>query len=164
MEKGGQTFIYICHHCGAPTFFNNDHTQTPGPRFGNAVQDIPDQSVKLIYEEARGATSAGSYTAAVLCLRKLLMHVAVDKGAKQKKSFQFYVDFLSKNHFVPTDAKGWVDHIRDKGNEANHKIVISPKEDAEELIEFSEMLLKFIYQFPAAAKRRTAKPTTPPQT
>ena len=41
-----------------------------------------------------------------------------------------------------------VDHIRKKGNEANHEIVLMEKEDAEDLLVFSEMLLKFIYEFP----------------
>ena len=41
-----------------------------------------------------------------------------------------------------------MDHIRKKGNEANHEIRLMKKADAEELISFSEMLLKFIYEFP----------------
>jgi hypothetical protein len=55
-------------------------------------------------------------------------------------------------------AKDWVDHIRDKGNAANYEIVIMDRDTAEELIKFVEMLLKVIYEFPAAAKRRKAKP------
>jgi hypothetical protein len=42
-----------------------------------------------------------------------------------------------------------VDHIRTKGNEATHEIVLMTKADAEELIAFTEMLLKFVYEFPA---------------
>jgi hypothetical protein len=42
-----------------------------------------------------------------------------------------------------------VDHIRKKGNEANHEIAIMSRTDAEELISFIEMLLKFMYEFPA---------------
>jgi len=43
----------------------------------------------------------------------------------------------------------WVDHIRKKGNEANHEIIIVEKDDATELLSFVEMLLKVIYEFPA---------------
>jgi hypothetical protein len=50
---------------------------------------------------------------------------------------------------VPPNGKGWVDHIRKKGNEATHEIVLMKKDDALELISFAEMLLKFIYEFPA---------------
>jgi hypothetical protein len=42
-----------------------------------------------------------------------------------------------------------VDHIRKKGNEATHEIALMGQADAEELIGFTEMLLKFIYEFPA---------------
>ena len=87
------------------------------------------------------------------------MHIAVAKGAPVGKNFIEYVEYLTANHYVPPDAKGWVDHIRTKGNEANHEIVISSKTDAQELISFLEMLLKVIFEFPAAVKRKTsAKP------
>ena len=44
--------------------------------------------------------------------------------------------------------KDWVDHIRRKGNEANHEIVSMSRDDAKDLIIFIEMLLKFMYEFP----------------
>jgi hypothetical protein len=132
----------------------------PGPAIGNVVKDIAESSVGDIYEEARRAASAGSYTAAVLCLRKLLMHVAISKGAKPGDTFIAYVEFLAANNYVPPDAKDWVDHIRKRGNEATHEITIMKKEDAEELLAFSEMLLKVIYEFPAAMKRKYGPPTT----
>lgn len=149
-------FVYICHKCHCPTFLDPDGHQVPGVAFGNSLNDISETSVKEIYEEARRATSANSYTAAVLCCRKLLMHIAVAKGAKVGESFAAYVEFLATNNYVPPDAKDWVDHIRKKGNEANHEIVIVKREDAEELLEFVEMLLTVIYVFPAAVKRKYA--------
>ena len=45
------------------------------------------------------------------------MHIAVAKGADEGKSFQTYVNYLADNHFVPPDARIWVDHIRQKSNE-----------------------------------------------
>lgn len=82
------------------------------------------------------------------------MHIAVSKGAKAGDSFVFYVEYLAAQNYVPPDAKPWVDHIRTKGNEANHEIHMAAKEDAEDLISFSEMLLKVIFEFPAAVKKR----------
>lgn len=159
-QNGVFAYIYVCHKCSSPTFIDVDGSQTPGPAFGNVVKDIAEASVRDIYEEARRAASAGSYTAAVLCLRKLLMHVAVSKGAKPGDTFVAYVEFLASNNYVPPDAKDWVDHIRKRGNEATHEITIMKKEDAEELLAFSEMLLKVIYEFPAAMKRKYGSPTT----
>jgi len=154
-----KAYVYICHRCTGATFFDVDEHQSPGVSFGNPVADIDDTSVAGLYDEARSAVSASSYTAAVLCCRKLLMHIAVAKGAPVGKNFIEYVEYLTANHYVPPDAKGWVDHIRTKGNEANYEIVISSKTDAQELISFLEMLLKVIFEFPAAVKRKTsAKP------
>jgi hypothetical protein len=42
-----------------------------------------------------------------------------------------------------------VDHIRDKGNDANHEIDLMGREDAEQLIKFSEMLMRIMYEYPA---------------
>ena len=146
--------FYLCHYCTRPTFIDLGSQQTPGVVFGNPVADIPDQSVVALYEEARKATGAGCNTAAVLCCRKLLMHIAVSKGAKPGDTFVSYVKYLADNHYVPPDASDWVDHIRKKGNEANHEITVMVAEDSKELISFIEMLLKVIFEFPASIKRK----------
>ena len=85
------------------------------------------------------------------------MHIAVAKGATPGGTFASYVDYLVSNHFTPPDAKDWVDHIRTQGNEATHEITIMKKEDAEELVSFLEMLLKFLYEFPAAMRKKHGK-------
>jgi hypothetical protein len=76
------------------------------------------------------------------------MSIAVAEGAEPGKTFISYVEFLAKKGYVPPNGQGWVDHIRTKGNEANHEIVLMSSDDAADLISFSEMLLKFIYEFP----------------
>lgn len=160
-EKGwhsndGKGQIYLCHQCTRPTFIDCTQAdkQSPGVVFGDSVSDIPEETLEMLYDEARRCTGAGAYTAAVLCCRKLLMHIAVSKGAEEGKTFVHYVDYLAEKHYVPPDAKDWVDHIRQKGNEANHEIAIMPKEEAEELLSFSEMLLKIIFEFPATVKKK----------
>lgn len=151
--------IYICHHCFRPTYFDHSRKQIPGPPYGNSVSDIPSKEVEALYNEARDCTSCNAYTASVLCCRKLLMNIAVLKGAKENLKFIEYIEFLSDKGFIPPDGKEWVDHIRKKGNEATHEISIMNREDAEELISFIEMLLKFIFEFPAIIKRKTSSKT-----
>jgi hypothetical protein len=41
-----------------------------------------------------------------------------------------------------------VDHIRKKGNEANHEIVMMSARDAEEVVTFTQMMLTFVYELP----------------
>ena len=146
--------IYICPYCGAPTNFVANLGQIPGVPIGYAVEEIPDPLVEELYEEARRATSANCYTSAILCCRKLLMHIAVSLGAPEGKSFAEYVTYLKNNHYTPPKSETWVDHIRKMGNEANHEINIGKKEDAEELLTFIEMLLRFIFEFHAKMNKR----------
>ena len=98
-------FIYVCHNCSGPTVFEHHGRQLPAVTFGHPVNDIPEPTVTALYEEARKATGSGAYTAAVLCCRKLLMHIAVAKGAQPGQNFASYVDHLSTNHFISPDAK-----------------------------------------------------------
>lgn len=153
-------FIYHCHFCTYPTFFSSDGTQIPGAASGDPVNDIADMSVENLYEEARRCTAANAFTAAVLCCRKLLMHIAVEKKAEKGKNFTDYVEYLADHGFVPPDGKAWVDHIRTKGNEANHEIVLSERVEAEDLLVFAGMLLKFVYEFPARLRQAQARATT----
>jgi len=141
-----QEQVYVCPHCTRPTYFG-DRGQVPGVAPGNEGANGPDETAKL-YKEARLCVAIGSPTAAVLAARKLLMHIAVEEGATPGGNFLGYVEYLADNGYVPPRGKGWVDHIRKKGNEANHEIKLMTAVDATELISFSEMLLKFIYEFP----------------
>jgi hypothetical protein len=123
-------------------------SQHPGVAPGNEVANVP-QDVGKLYAEARAAVAANAYTAAVLACRKLLMNIAVSQGAGAGLSFVAYVEHLAAAGYIPPNGRVWVDHIRKKGNEATHEIQLMSKSDADELIAFSEMLLKFVYEFPA---------------
>ncbi len=154
VERLHELRIYICPFCERPSFFMGG-SQTPGVAYGNEVDHLP-KDVAALYGEARNCMAVSSYTAAVLTCRKLLMNVGVALGAKAGEPFMFYVEFLASKGYVPPNGKGWVDHIRKKGNEANHEIQLMSSSDAEELISFVEMLLKFIYEFP-----KRVPPTSP---
>ena len=151
-------YIIICPYCIRPTYFDSNGNQSPGPIFGTNVNDVPEK-VETLYNEARNCISCNAYTASILCSRKLLMNIAVSKGAEEGNKFINYVNFLSDKNYIPPDGEDWVDHIRKKGNEATHEISIMKREDATELITFIEMLLKFIYEFPASIKRKTSDST-----
>jgi hypothetical protein len=140
--------IYICAYCSRPTYFDDADRQYPGPAFGQDVASLPND-VEALYREARECISASAFTASVLAARKLLMNIAVGQGASPGLPFIDYVDYLAANGFVPPNGRPWVDHIRRTGNEATHEIALMTQVQAEELLRFIEMLLKFIYEFPA---------------
>ena len=141
-------YIFICPECGQPTYFDKEMNQYPASPYGNCVKYITNESVKLLYEEARRCYSNNCFTAMVLCCRKLLMNIAVDKDAGEGKKFIEYVTYLNEKGYIPTGGKSWVDAIRTKGNEATHEIVIMSKEDAQLIFNFSCILLKIIYEMP----------------
>jgi hypothetical protein len=145
--------ISICHYCMNPTYFSEDGKQIPGNPVGRVVEGIEDKNIVDLYSEARNTLSVSAYTASILCSRKLLMNIAVSKGADTNKTFQYYVDYLCDKNYVPPESHDWIDHIRNKGNEATHEINIMTKEDAEELIKFIEMILIFIWEFPFKVRR-----------
>lgn len=139
--------IYVCPVCHKPSVFLFGD-QFPGVAPGDPVANVP-QDIDKLYAEARSAVAANAPTAAVLACRKLLMNVAVSQGAAVGLSFVAYVEHLASAGYVPPNGRVWVDHIRKKGNEATHEIQLMSRADAEELVTFSEMLLKFVYEFPA---------------
>lgn len=139
--------IYICPHCDNPTYFTYAGSQYPDVAPGNDVNNLP-ENVAALYKEARNCVAASSYTGAVLLCRKLLMNIGVQQGAEEGKPFIYYISYLADQGYIPPNGRGWVDHIRQKGNEATHEIALMNKADCEDLISFSEMLMKFIYEFP----------------
>lgn len=149
--------IYICPNCYRPSTSFPHEEIWPSAALGESVSSVPTKTYEL-YLEARRCTAASAHTAAVLLCRKILMHLAVEKGAPEGKTFFSYVEYLADNNYVPPDGKGWVDHIRKKGNEATHEIVVMEREDAGDLLAFVAMLLRIIYEFPA----KIAASSTPP--
>ena len=150
----GHPVLFICPGCNSPTFFagNMMARQTPAPILGEDVAPLPDD-VAAAYLEARQSTKVQAFTSAVLMCRKILMHAAVQSGAKAGDSFVNYVEHLSAAGYIPPNGKVWVDKIRQKGNEANHEIVLMTREDAQDILTFTGMLLKFMYEFPSKAAK-----------
>lgn len=149
--------IYICPRCERPTAFvvsdDGNVDQVPGPMEGAVIQGLP-ETVSALYDEIRKCVQAGAYTSAVLSSRKMLMHIAVDNGAKEGLSFAQYVGWLNEAHYIPPNGTAWVDEIRKRSNEQNHEIALASREDATQLLDFIEMLLRFAYEFPSRVCRK----------
>lgn len=138
--------IYICHKCNGPTYFDYRNQQTPGYLYGKKFEVKIPEDISNLYEESRKCYSVGSYSAVSMCCRKLLMHIAVQCGAKENLSFIEYVNYLDTENYIPKNSKKWVDIIRKKGNETNHEIKISDPKEAQQLIKFIEIIITLIYE------------------
>lgn len=150
--NGGES-VAVCPHCKCPTFFGFDlasgnFLQVPEALPGSSVANLPPELASL-YDEARKSAGAGAYTASVMVSRKMLMNIAVVHGAKEGESFVKYVEYLANQGYIPPNGKAWVDHIRQKGNEANHEIALMTSQEAFLLVRLLEQLLRNIYEFPS---------------
>ncbi|EGR5930927.1 DUF4145 domain-containing protein, partial [Vibrio parahaemolyticus] len=106
-------------------------SQYPDVAPGNDVRHLP-EDLAALYKEARNCVAASAYTGAVLLTRKLLMNIGVEQGAQEGKPFIHYVNYLAEQGYIPPNGRGWVDHIRKKGNEATHEIALMNKSDCED--------------------------------
>lgn len=84
----------------------------------------------------------------MLLARSLLAHIAIQEGAPAKLTFNQYVKWLDDNHYIPPKGKGWVDVIRDMGNEATHDLEIFPQKGATDVLAFVAHLLRNVYEMP----------------
>ena len=88
--------------------------------------------------------------------RKILMNVAVEKGAEKGLGFTSYVDYLIKHNYVTTMMK-WVDQIRKNGNEAAHEIHAPDSERADITFRFTMLFLRNVYEAEAIMKKQSIK-------
>lgn len=140
--------IYKCPHCMNPIIYFPDAGETiPGKMFGREIKNLPD-SIHTLYSECRTCYANQCYTASQMIARTILMHLAVELGADQNKSFIYYVDYMDSKGYIPPNGKAWVDFIRSSGNMANHEIIIKEKEETEKVITFLSTLLLVIYELP----------------
>jgi hypothetical protein len=85
--------------------------------------------------------------------RKILMHVAVDKGADKGQTFAGYLTYLQDKGYVSPVMAAWVDLIRRHGNEAVHDLPEVTEERGRSTLIFTEQLLRMTYEMDALAQR-----------
>lgn len=131
--------------------------QYPGAVPGEDLEGLPPE-VEAAYIEAREAMGVHAFTAGELMCRKILMHVAVDKGATEGDTFAAYIDFLEGAGYITPPMKPWAEVIRKHGNSATHKI--PPADDARGLgtLAFTTQLLRMIYEMDHKVSQYLAPP------
>ena len=150
-----QTIRWLqCPICGQGSVASEGTStyQYPGLMAGPDIEGLP-QSVEEAYDEARRCMSVSAFTASEGMCRKILMHVAVEKGAKSGQTFASYVSHLENAGFVTPTMKTWVDLIRKHGNESNHELPAPSEERAESTLMFTAELLRLTYEMEHMTKK-----------
>jgi hypothetical protein len=132
----------------------------PPVAFGPTIEHLP-ADVSAAYDEARRCMSVSALTACELVCRKILMHVAVDKGASEGETFEAYLSYLESQGYVTPPMKPWVKLIRTHGNKSTHCLPAPECERAESTLLFTAELLRLIYEMEAMATRYTAPSNKP---
>jgi len=78
--------------------------------------------------------------------RKILMHIAVDKGAKEGQTFVFYLDHLAEKGYITPPMKAWTTQIRANGNQSTHELDAPDAARATNTLTFTAMLLVLVYE------------------
>jgi hypothetical protein len=144
-------YIYLCTSCSKPTYYSPaDKNQIPAPGIQTMVRNIADPLVKALFEEAANCFKFNAFSSISMLCRKILMHVAVEKGAKENDTFKYYVDFLASNGWVPPNGREWLDKIKKMGNDVNHQIIVSNPDDTLDIFKFTELLLMFTNEYTKA--------------
>lgn len=150
----GGYHIPKCYKCNLPTIFTIDNKQYPPSGLPITVNGLP-EDIDKAYKEVKECLVIGARTATNMLARKLLMNVAVDKGADENKAFTYYVDWMGKSEWNTTGLRLGLDRIKNKGNEANHEIKEVSKQDVEEIFELLTMFLRLVYEFPDKFSNKT---------
>ena len=146
----------LCPNCGNGSVLAEDGNVYPGVSFGPNIEGLPENVLKA-YKEARDCMSVNAFTSCELICRKILMHVAVEKGAKEGDSFTNYLSYLEEKGFITPPMKNWVDLIRQHGNKATHLLESPDKKRAESTIMFTAELLRLIYEMEHISKQYIEK-------
>jgi len=137
-----------CSLCGKPSLYDvNAKKWLPQSKPYDDVKFLP-PDIQSLYDELRNAYAANAFSCSIMASRKLIMHIAVNLGAAPGDNFKNYVNFLDKNNYTPKNASGWIDKIRDAGNEQNHELIIASKDDTDRILKFVQALLKIVYELP----------------
>lgn len=146
----------LCPNCGNGSVLAEDGNVYPGVPFGPNIEGLP-KNVLEAYKEARNCMSVNAFTSCELICRKILMHIAVEKGAKEGESFTNYLSYLEEKGFITPPMKDWVNLIRQHGNKATHLLESPDKKRAESTIMFTAELLRLIYEMDHISKQYIEK-------
>ncbi len=145
----------LCPNCefGSVSSTNSDgESILPNICFGVNIDGLP-KDIAAAYNEARSCYSINAFTSCELMCRKILMHVAVDKGCTEGKSFEEYIDYIELKKYITPIMKPWVDLIRKHGNSSTHKLISPDVKRSESTLMFTAELLRIVYEMEHIAKK-----------
>ena len=142
-EPGYERRWLLCPECGRGSV-ENDNVMLPPQQSFPAINGLS-VDISALYDEARASFDARAYTGCEILCRKILMAVAIDKGAEEDKKFAQYVDHLSSEGCITPPLIHMAATIKDSGNRAAHEIDASDRERSRRSMVFTRRILDTVY-------------------
>lgn len=171
LRYGANTCWAKCVGCGKAIAVNSGVVSPPS-RPLRRIEGLPSET-EYAWSEVRDCLSVRAATAAVQMARKIILHVAVEKGLPEKDdkgrapTFAACVEYLETEGFITQQMTPWLNRIREVGNAGAHEIEPVTNEQGLDVARFVEQLLVMVYEMPAlmeAGDSIDEPPASPNQT
>jgi hypothetical protein len=155
-EESGLPYKYSflrCPKCDNPFLvvqeisedgWDNPYTLYPPQERINPSYPEP---IKKAYLEAKACFKAKAYTAGAIMCRKVLEGICAEHKIKEK-NLEASLKEMKDQGIIESRLFEWADTLRISGNEAVHDLSVTvPKEDARDIMEFTNALLEYLFTF-----------------
>jgi hypothetical protein len=131
----------------------------PAPAPSKCPDHTPD-NLKRVFLQAANALKRGDPDASGAMSRKVVdVSTQVLLGEKAKAYSNIYqrIEALAANGALTADLKDWAHAVRLAGADAAHDLDPFTQEEADELLDFAELYLIYVYSLPGRLKERRAR-------
>ncbi|MGJ5075509.1 DUF4145 domain-containing protein [Bradyrhizobium oligotrophicum] len=130
----------------------------PGPLI---PEHLPPDVERIYLQAERNYSIEGNEEAAGTMYRK-----ALDVGLKKidpdaRGVLAARIKKLAGASKLTPDIAEWADHVRDLGNDAAHEEAPPTRQELEDLRNFTEMVMRYLFSLPALVQARKPKPPLP---
>ncbi len=164
-------FLYVITSTYANSHDNNmNKIKDYYPKNRPKVDGIVPENVASVFLEAMVCFNVGAFRASAAMCRRALETSALERGATKGKKLVEQINELCEKQAITKDIKDWCHQIRIIGNMGAHPdddgLEIVSQTDADDLINFMEEYLNYVYIMPAkvAEKRKRKTSLNKPQT
>jgi hypothetical protein len=121
---------------------------------------IPADELKSYFNQAWDSLRRGNWDASGAMSRKVVdvsTQMLLGTDATKYKSIKDRIDGLGARHQLTPDLKEWAHEVRLGGNDASHDKDPFTQAEAEELLDFTELYLTYVYSLPGRLAERKAQ-------
>jgi hypothetical protein len=136
----------------------------PKPEPSKCPSHTPPE-LKRIFLQGCNALKRGDPDASGAMSRKVVdvsTQMLLAEKSKDYRSIYNRIEALAANGTLTPDLKDWAHEVRLGGNDAAHDLDPFTKEETEELLDFAELYLTYVYTLPNRLQERRARPKNTP--